>query len=256
MSQHIARLVLCACTAIIATAAFAQNGNKLYYYNIDDKGGWQSCSACAGGLNSSSNYSGPVKVSYPSRDGSSAQFSIRNPWPSYANVLWWNDQLAGAADHSTIAGIYNMQYDLYYYIKQPQHSQALEFDVTQTICNDNPCTAASKSTRYTYGTECNRNSTGTWRVWSGSQWINTGVRCDMPSYTWNHLIWNFQRTSANQVRFISFTYNGRTYYVNCTFSPVAINAPADDFNADFQMDGDFRGHPYTTWIDTMNLTAW
>jgi len=245
------------CVGLLLSSAAALAQTTLHFNNIDDQTGWSSCSACAGGKNSSSNYSGPVKVFWPSLDGSSAKFSIKNPWPSYANVLWWKNQLMGATDHSTIAGIHNITYDLYFYIKKPQASQALEFDVTQTICNSNPCTSTSTSTRYTYGTECNRVDTGTWRVWNGGAWVSTGIPCSMQSFRWNHVVWQFQRnTTTNQITFVSLTYNGATHYVNQTASPVTIQAPADDFNADFQMDGNFKGNPYDTWLDKINLTAW
>lgn len=256
MFVRLIRLGICASVLVSAVMVFSQT-DALHFNNIDEQTGWQSCSACAGGQNSSNNYSGPVKVSSPSMDGSSAKFAIKSPWPSYANVLWWKNQLVGAAGHSTIAGLHNITYDLYFYIKKPTSAQALEFDVTQTICNDNPCTASSKSTRYVYGTECNRNTTGTWRVWDGAKWVSTGVSCRMPSYKWNHVVWQFQRDpNTDQITFLTLTFNGSTSYINRTFPPVTINAPADDFNADFQMDGDFKGRPYATWLDEINLTAW
>lgn len=241
-------------TMLISVAVFAQT-TTLHYYNIDDQTGWQSCSVCAGGQNSSSNYSGPVKVSAPSMDGSSAQFSLKNPWPTYANVLWWRNELAGGSDHNTIASLHNFVYDLYYYIKKPSFSQALEFDVTQTVC-DGTCTSGT-STRYKYGTECNVQSTGTWRVWDPTVgWVNTGIRCSAPAYTWNHLVLQFQRTATNQVKYVSITVNGTTHYLNKVVNATPLSVQADDFNADFQMDGDFHGHPYVAWLDEINLTAW
>lgn len=248
------RLTLLFTVAILVSAtAVAQTMHR--YTNIDEQTGWQSCSACAGGQNSSSNYSGPVKVSSPSLDGSSAQFAIKNPWPTYANVLWWKNQLAGGADHNTIASLHNFVYDLYFYVKQPTLSQALEFDVTQTIC-DGSCTSGT-SKRYTYGTECNVQQTATWRIWDPARgWVSTGIRCNIPSYRWNHLVLQFQRTSSNQIRYVSLTMNGMTHYLNQTNNSTPLSVQADDFNADFQMDGDFRGHPYVTWLDKINLTAW
>jgi hypothetical protein len=246
-------LVATFCVVIVASAAVAFS-QTLSYYNIENQSGWQSCSACAGGQNSSNNFTGPIQVTSPSLDGTSARFTLRYPWPSYANALWWKDELMGAGDHATISTLHGFTYDLYYYIKKPRFSQALEFDLTQTICNDNPCTATSKSTRYKYGTECNQNA-GVWRIWNGTAWVSTGITCRMPAYTWNHLHFEFARTSTNQVQFISLTANGVKHYLDGIYPPITINAPADDFNADFQMDGDFYGHPYDTWIDEMTLIA-
>lgn len=249
------RLVLATSLLVLAFTVAGMGQTVYKWTNIDEQTGWQSCSACAGGKNSSNNYSGPINVSSPSLDGKSAQFAIKYPWPSYANVLWWKNELAGGGDHAKIASLYNFTYDLYYYIKQPRNSQALEFDVSQTIC-DGDCTSGT-SKRYTFGTECNRKTTGTWRLWDASQgWVSTGIPCSIPQYSWVHLVYEFQRTSTNQLKYISLTINGTKYYLNKTANPLALSVQADDFNADFQMDGDFRGHPYTTWLDKITLTAW
>lgn len=255
MDTRLLRTVLSAAISMSATVAFSQT---LTYTNIENQSGWQSCSVCAGGKNSSNNFSGPIQTTSPSLDGLSARFSLKYPWPVYANALWWKQELLGAADHATISTLHSFTYDLYYYIKKPNYSQALEFDVTQTLCNDNPCTATSTSTRYKYGTECNHQM-GVWRIWNGTAWLSTGITCHMPAYTWNHLHFEFARTSNNMVQFISLTANGTTHYLSngtsYIYPPITINAPADDFNADFQMDGDFHGHPYDTWIDEMTLIA-
>jgi len=251
----LSRLIWLSLSASLFLSAAAFGQTIFHYNNIDDQTGWQSCSACAGGKNSSNNYSGPVKVSSPSLDGSSAQFSLKNPWPTYANVLWWRNELAGGSDHNSIAGLHNFVYDLYYYIKKPSFSQALEFDVTQTVC-DGACTSGT-STRYTYGTECNVKQTRTWRLWDPARgWVSTGIKCDIPSYRWTHLVFEFQRTSTNQIKYISITVNGHKYYLNQANNPTPLSVQADDFNADYQMDGDFHGHPYVTWLDEINLSAW
>ncbi len=256
MYTRLFSVVFFAAFVLSAAAAFSQTTYK--WTNIENQSGWQSCSACAGGTNSSGNFSGPIQTTSPSLDGLSARFSLKYPWPSYANALWWKNELMGSSGHATIATLYGFTYDLYYYIKKPSFSQALEFDLTQTICNDNPCTSTSQSTRYKYGTECNR-SQGVWRIWNGSAWLSTGIACNMPAYTWNHLHFEFARTSNNQVKYISLTANGVKHYLSngtsYIYAPITINAPADDFNADFQMDGDFNGHPYDTWIDEMTMTA-
>ncbi|HET8667489.1 MAG TPA: hypothetical protein VFM10_05875 [Terriglobales bacterium] len=244
-------IVIC---LLVCAAATAQT--KLKWSDIDQQSGWQACSTCAGGQNSSNNFSGPTRSISPSLDGWAAKFSINSPWPKYANVFWWRQELAGAGDHTTIAGLHNFTYDLWYYIKQPSYSQALEFDVTQTICDGN-CTSGT-STRYIYGHECNNLQTRTWRVWdsAGGKWVDTGIACKILPYQWIHLVFQTQRTSDNKVLFVTLSVNGKTYYINKTFSPKPLSVQADDLNADFQMDGDSAGHPYSTWLDKMNLTAW
>jgi len=243
---------------LFATSLYAQT--QKIFSNIDEQSGWESCSTCAGGANSTTNYSGPTIVSSPSLDGRAAQFSFTAPLLPYTNALWWRQELQGAADAAEIKTYRNFRYDLWYYIKDVQASQALEFDVNQTIC-DGTCppptpTTPTTSMRYIFGTECNLKNTKTWRIWDGVKgWVNTNIACTVTPYKWIHLVYEFQR-AADRVYYISLTIDGRKYYVNRRQKPYKLNVPADDLNVAFQMDGTQEGTPYSTWLDKIMLTVW
>lgn len=207
---------------------------------IQNMGGWESCSACAG-----AGGGGPVAgfsmfqfLSSPSLSGSSAQFSIWGSTP-YANALWWK-QLGGNN------AISNFQYDLDFYMTQPQLAQALEFDVNQSTGN----------TKFIFGTQCNIRDGGVWDIWdtAGGTWRPTNIACSPPTaYTWHHLTWEFQRTSTQTI-FVALTLDGVKHYLNQAYSAKPWSGT--EINVAFQMDGDYAQHPYSVWLDNVKLSYW
>ena len=208
------------------------------YSNVQ-KSYWSKCTYCAG-----ANGSGPgatiwqrIYINSPSISGGSSQFYIQ-PWQSYSDALWW-EQLGANS------GVSNFKYDLYFYIKNPSASQALEFDVNQSVGGK----------KYIFGTECSIKSTGTWHVWSSSsKWQNTYIPCHAPTaYVWHHLTEQFQRVNG-KVKFVSITLDGHTSYVNRAYYPQ--NSSAKELNVAFQMDGNKYQTAYSVWLDKVTLTAW
>ena len=66
---------------------------------------------------------------------------------------------------------HNIVYDVYFYIKNPAASQALEFDSNQ----------ANGKRRWIFGTECSLGG-GVWKVW-GNQTV-TGSPLEFPASHW------------------------------------------------------------------------
>jgi hypothetical protein len=171
-------------------------------------------------------------------DGRSAQFSISGG--RYANALWWKQ--LGAND-----GASNFVYDLYYYIKNPSVSQALEFDVNQSRTGK----------KFIFGTECSFKSTHTWQVYDpyNHKWRSTSIGCSVPkAYTWHHVVLEFHRGSTTSTKFISVAINGHKYYFNRSYAPRSSSAR--EVNVAFQMDSNGSGTAYTVWLDKVKLTYW
>jgi hypothetical protein len=209
------------------------------FSNIDQMSKWSSCSACAGanGDGPVTTYSQTLGLSSPSMDGNSTKFHIGGS-TAYANALWWKQLGANSsARHFT--------YDLYFYLKNPSLAQALEFDVNQSL----------NGKKYIFGTECVK-STKTWKVYSASlKWVNTGISCaGITAYKWNHLVWEFQRTTDGKVSFVSVSLNGVKHYVNRSYAPKS--GTANEINVAFQMDGDKYMTDYDTWLEKVKLTYW
>lgn len=208
--------------------------------DIDQMTGWQNCTVCAGaGANGpSAVYSMSENVASPSLDGKSAQFNIGGSTP-YSDALWWK-QLGG---NNTIK---NFTYDLYFYLKNPQAAQALEFDVNQS----------NNVYKFIFGTQCNIKNGGVWDVWGNAagNWLSTGIPCSAPAaFTWHHLTWQFKRTDT-QVVYVSFTYDGVTHYVNRSYPARANNV--SEINVAVQLDGNSTMASYSEWVDKISLTYW
>lgn len=210
------------------------------YSNIDQMSGWNSCDKCAG-----TNGDGPTLVhsltqaiSSPSRDGSSAKFSIY-PTTAYANALWWKPLTPQSSARHFI-------YDVYFYLKSASAPQALEFDVNQAV-NGN---------WYVFGTECSMKSSKTWEVWDYyKRWVSTGIPCTgFSAYTWHHVVWEFERTTGNRTHFISVTVDGTKHYVNRYYYPKTASDPK--LTVSFQMDGNKYGTDYSVWLDKVTLKYW
>ncbi len=209
------------------------------FSNIDQMTGWQSCGACAGinGNGPVGGYSSQQNVPSPSLDGRSMAFYLGGtPW---ADALWWK-QLGPMASAT------HFVYDLYFYVAKPTLSQALEFDVNQSV----------NGRKYIFGTQCAYGD-GQWEVWDTAHayWVKTGIGCVPPvAYTWNHLVLEFQRLSNTQTSFVAVTLNGVKRYINRQFWTKAVSA--QELNVAFQMDLKGSGAGYTVWLDRVNLNAW
>ncbi len=216
--------------------------------------GWQSCSAtfppgsgrdgqiCAAGLGTADSTM-TQNQSSPAMDGNSAKFSmgtgITPECPNaYCNMLYFNAIGGGNS-------VSKFTYDLYFYIDNPNASQALEFDINQTFGGN----------RWVWGSECNFNGSGKWDIWDDiNGWKPTSIDCKpFPANTWIHLVWNVERVGS-QVHYISLTVADQTFNVDTYFS----NQPAwtlEEIDVAFQMDGNFQQQPYNVWLDEVNLTA-
>ncbi len=222
--------------AVLGLSGHADAGTV---YSSVQKSKWTSCTSCAGagGSGPTASISQYTYISSPSLDGAASQFNLSGSH-SYSDALWWKQLGANS-------GASNFKYDVYFYIKNPNAAQALEFDVNQSIGGK----------KYIFGTECSIKSTGTWHVWSSSaKWQNTGIPCHAPTaYAWHHLVEQFQRVNG-MVKFVSITLDGKTSYVNRSYAPQGSSV--QELNVAFQMDGNSSMTPYSVWLDKVNLTAW
>lgn len=215
--------------------------NATVISQIEQMSGWESCDSCAGpgGNGAATPYSMTQGVSSPSMDGNAAHFWLGGSTP-YSAALWWKQ--LGANNNAS-----HFVYDLYFYMNSPNDSQALEFDVNQSVGGK----------KYIFGTQCNYRNTGQWDVWDGtsSAWRPTGVACPVPSaYQWHHLVWEFSRDNSGNANFISVTLDGVKQYVNRTY-PMG-GSSVSEINVAFQMDGDYAEHAYDAWLDQVKLSYW
>ncbi len=220
---HVVRMAVMALFVFVAASAFATTTIS----NIDQKTGWQGCSACAGkgGNGPVATYSSSSGHSSPSMDGNSRQFNLGGSTP-YSNALWWKQ--LGANSSAT-----NFNFDLYYYIKNASAAQALEFDVNQSL----------NGKKLIFGTECNIKDGHVWDVYDpyNHVWKATSIACNTPkAYTWTHVVLEFHRGTSEKTEFIAVTIDGTKHYFNRSYSPRSSST--NEINA--------------VWLDNVKLTYW
>lgn len=207
--------------------------------SIEKMSGWQSCSTCAGAGGNGPSMTHYMKqgISSPSMGGTSAEYGIQ-PTVKYGDALWWKQLGASSSSH-------NFQYDVNYYLKNPGASQALEFDVNQSVGGH----------KFIFGTQCNI-AAHSYDVWSAAtHWVHTGIPCGAPAaYKWHHITLEFQRTSAGKVMFVSVTIDGNKKYINRSFSPQSSGVT--ELNVAFQMDGNQYKQGYQSWLENVSLKYW
>lgn len=218
-----------------ASVSFGQT-TKTY---IEKLSGWKSCSSCAGaaGNGPAINYSMTRNIASPTMGKKSAQFGISGTAP-YGAAIWWK-QLTPAPN------AHNFQYDVYYYLKNPGVSQALEFDVNQSV----------NGHKFIFGTQCNI-AAHSYEVWSSvTHWVKTGIACSTPqAYKWNHIRLQFQRTPDGKAKFVSVSINGNQHYINRVFNPQ--KSSVKELNVAYQMDGNKHMTAYKSWVENVSLKYW
>lgn len=221
--------------SLIASVSFAAT-SKTY---IEKMTGWSSCSVCAGaGGSGPTVYHTMIQgITSPTMGAKSAEYKISGS-ASYGAALWWKQLGAVSTAH-------NFTYSAYYYLKNPSASQALEFDVNQSVGGH----------KFVFGTQCNI-AAHTYDVWSAStSWVHTGISCATPTaYKWNHIVLQFQRTSGGNVKFVSVSINGNTHYINRTYAPKSSSV--NELNVAFQMDMNKYATDYQSYLENVKLTYW
>jgi hypothetical protein len=179
--------------------------------NIQSMPGWQSYSAlfppgsgrdgqiCAAGLGNAQSTMTPDQSS-PSMDIQSAKFTMGGPTPA-SNMLYFSPVAGGN-------NVSHFKYDGYFYIDNPNASQALEFDINQTFAGD----------RWVWGSECNFNGSGKSDISNDlTGWQSTIYDCKpFPANTWIPLVWNVGRV-GNHVHYLGLTVRDRTYNVDTCY---------------------------------------
>ena len=222
---------------IVLLAPFSASATATVFNHIEDMSGWSSCTSCAGG-GGKAVYSMKQHQASPSVDGSSMEISLGGTKP-FSHALFWRRM----SSNGTAS---NFVLDMYYYIDNPQNSQALEFAANQSVSNY----------WYKFSVQCNFNS-NEWRVWDskGSRWVSTGMACIRPpAFTWQHVVFEYSR-SGGQANFVSITVNGNKNYVNRSFLPLK-QTQSNAVGIHFQADGDAKQDDYKVWVDGITLTYW
>lgn len=244
-------------TPVTVTVTGGSGGGSSTFSNLQESSGWETygeyppdyaiCSSCGSGVT----WSMEQKIKSPSLSGDSTKYTIGGDTP-YSDVLWVNhligpDSTQGMPDNNetVVPTLYNFTYDTYFYGTDLALSENMEFDLGQFFDN----------TGLMFGLQCQIVNGSVWGLWDGStnKWKGTTIPCKPLSNYWNHVTFQFTRTSSNQVYYNSVTLNGVT---------TNINVQYPSFKADgwyglvlnFQLDGNYKQNSYSVYLDNLTVT--
>jgi hypothetical protein len=200
---------------------------------------WNSCSACAMGTNTTSNFWAAPNQSTPSMTGSSRQFFVGGP--EWTNALWWKTYF----DHFDTTHIV---WDFYVYWDPTSMANiwTAEFDFWQ----------AAGGKEFMIGSQCNFGE-GFWDLFDSkaNKWVQSNVACNrMAPNEWHHIQWYLER-SDDHYRFATLVVDGKAYDINQVFDPNLINWQ-NSMGVQWQLDQSSTGVDLHEWIDNVRLTVW
>lgn len=193
-------------------------------------------------------------VNSPSLTGDATQFNIAGTTP-YSDVLWSNpiigqNSTQGLPDnnHKLLPSIHNLTLDTQVYVTNFSVTQDLEFDINMYM----------NGVGMQWGTECNHLDHGVWDIWDNvnAKWLPTSIPCSLNNNNWNRVTLQVQRQSNNDLLYQTLTVNGTTYTINQTVPPFPVPSGWWGMTVNYQMDGDYKQSPNTTYLDKLNVTYW
>jgi hypothetical protein len=191
-------------------------------------------------------------IKSPSLSGASAQFDIGGQ-TNFADVLY-NNHLIGVLssqgvpdpNKTLLPSLHHFTYDVYFFVKNIETSQALEFDINQFF----------NSMGFIWGHECRIAGGHEWDTWDNvnKHWVDTGFACNPLSNSWNHLVLQVSRDSKDNLVFESITLNGKTNTLNVTRPHGTAGKTWWGVTINWQYDGNKNQDPYTVFLDNLNFT--
>ncbi len=228
--------------------------------NIPAIGGWNQGGALAPTYNICTSscpgitWSMVQHLSSGSLSGNATQFNIGGTTP-YSDVLWSNPLIGdgtteGMPDksHTLLPTIHNLTLDTYVYPTNFAVTQDLELDINLYM----------NGVGMEWGTECNHLADGVWDIWNNinAQWVPTSIPCSLNNGAWNHVTIQVQRESNNDLLYQTITVNGVTYTINQTVAPFPVPSGWWGMTMNYQMDGNYKQSPNTTYLDQTSVTYW
>lgn len=250
-------------TVNVQGSSSTASGNTLY--NLQTNGGWQSYGQiapnfvdCSPSPCNNVAFSHELWVQSPSYDGKSTRYTLGgwNGKAPYGDVLFTMPLIGygstvGLPDwnKTILPNVHNLTYDTNLYVTNMGITQALEFDLSLWLGNN--------QAGMTFGTECNHLGDGNWDVWDNgsSHWIDTGAPCTFHN-GWNHVTIQLQRLWNNYTLYKSITVNGQTFWINRSYPPRSCPWGWYGLNINYQMDGNYDEAPNATYLDNTQVSYW
>ena len=152
------------------------------------------------------------------------------------------------SNKTLLPSIKHMTYDTDVYVGNMAVAQALEFDINIYL----------KGIGMEWGLQCNHLNGNVWDYWNNvkTHWVHTSIPCTLKSKSWNHVSFQVQRESNNDLTYQTLTVNGKTYNINVTVAPFRVPSNWYGMTVNYQMDGDRNQAAYTTMLENFNVAYW
>jgi hypothetical protein len=202
-------------------------------------------------------YSHSLNVASPSLSGHATQFNLggasgTTPWGDALFSLPLAGQFStqGRPDtnHTLLPSLHNFTYDGYFFVTNASVTQVLEFDINMYM----------NGAGMIWGTQCNNLGGKVWDIWdnANAKWVSTGIGCTLINNGWNHVTIQVQRGAGNTLVYQTITLNSTTANINKTYAPFTVPVGWWGLTVNYQMDGNVKQTPYTTYVDNLSLTYW
>jgi hypothetical protein len=239
-----------------------ESGTKLS--NLQTSKGWNSWGQgspnyvdCSPSPCNGFQFSHTLGATSPSLSGDATEFTLGGasgtaPWGdvlfSLPLIGQYSTQNLPDIDRTLIPTLHNFTYDADFYVTNAPVTQTLEFDISMY----------SNSVGIIWGTQCRIAGGNEWDIWdnANAKWIPTGIACNPKNSGWNHVTIQAQRESNNSLLYQSITLNGVTAVLNKTYPPFFVPASWYGITVNYQLDGNSKQAPYTTYLDNLSLTYW
>ncbi len=191
-------------------------------------------------------------ITLPSLSNDATKFTIDGT-KAYGDALF-SAQLMGTnapdlkdSDHTLLPTLHHFTYDVDFYVTDAAITQVLEFDISMYM----------NGVGMIFGTQCNYLGDKDWDIWDNTNkhWVSTGIPCKMVN-GWNHLTIHVQRMSDNTLLYQSIELNGTNYALNISYPPGTAPSSWWGVTVNYQMDGDSKPDPNTTYLDNFTFTYW
>ena len=215
-------------------------GEAKIWGDIQNMDGWDSCSACAGGDATTSNFWTAGWEGSPSRSGSSREFFVQGP--PWTGALWIKK--LGAQNWAA-----HFLWD--FWVRFDDTSAAnvwtAEYDFWQSIGGQ----------EFMIGSHCNFGENH-WDIWDSGNghWMPTDIACPRFSPNeWHHIQWYFERWGSLQYHYGILIVDGNVHNLDRTFNTNTTDW-SDGVGVQWQLDQNGSGAPLHEWIDNVKLAIW
>jgi hypothetical protein len=202
-------------------------------------------------------YSHALNVSSPALSGNATKFTLggASGTAAWGDVLFslpligpYSTQSLTDASRTLVPTLHNFTYETDFYVTNSSITQVLEFDINMYM----------NSTGWLWGTQCRIAGGNEWDIWDNvnAKWVSTGVACNPINGGWNHLTIQGKRQSDDTLLYQSITLNGVVATLNKTYAPFYVPASWYGVTVNYQMDGNAKQAPNTTYLDNLSLTYW